>query len=96
MNRNYRGCLLSALFVAAPAFADGVDACGFGAEHFLSTRTHAEVQADLQQAQKASRLPVASETGVRFVDASRKTGAPVTAETRVLVPQPNTQMPQKP
>jgi hypothetical protein len=78
MNQNY---LLSPLLAAAPAFANDVALFGFEAEHFLSTRSHAQVAAGLKQAQKAGQLPVAGEIGVRFVDTpSRKTRAQVVAE----------------
>jgi len=77
-----RKVLLIALLAAAPAFANDVDPNGFEKEHFVTSRTRAQVQAEFKQAQKAGELPVAGEIGVRFVDApSRKTRAQVVAET---------------
>jgi len=76
-----RKVLLIALLAAAPAFANDVDPNGFEKEHFITSRTRADVQAELRQAQKAGELPV-GEIGVRFVDTpSHKTRAQVVAET---------------
>jgi len=62
--------------------ADDVDPFGFEKEHFISSRSRAEVVAELRAAQARDELPVAGEIGVRFADAlSTKTRAQVRAET---------------
>jgi hypothetical protein len=79
MNRKY---LLIALLAAAPAFANDVDPFGFEKEHFTSSVSRAQVEADLKQAQRAGELPVAGEIGVKVADTpSRKTRQQVVAET---------------
>jgi hypothetical protein len=79
MNRKY---LLIALLATAPAFANDVDPFGFEKEHFTSSASRAQVEADLKQAQRAGQLPVAGEIGVKVADApSHKTRQQVVAET---------------
>lgn len=64
------------------ALANDVDPFGFEKEHFITSKTRAEVVAELQAAQARGELPVAGEIGVRFADApSTKTRAQVVAET---------------
>lgn len=76
---------LVASLLLAPAFAhaNDVDPFGFEKEHFIASKSRAEVVADLKAAQAAGQLPVPGEIGVRFADApSIKSRAQVVAETR--------------
>ena len=72
----------AALAISATVRANDVDPFGFEKEHFASTKSRAEVVADLKQAQAAGQLPIPGELGVRFADApSTKPRAQVVAET---------------
>ena len=71
------------LVLSTAVRADDVDPFGFEKEHFNSSKSRAEVIADLKAAQAAGQLPVFGELGVRFADApSVKSRAQVVAETR--------------
>jgi hypothetical protein len=72
-----------ALFLAwAPVRANDVDPFGFEKEHFQTSKTRAEVTAELRSAQARGELPVFGEIGVVPVPAgSVKTRAQVRAET---------------
>src|SRR5262245_31608183 len=73
----------SLVLLAVSARAGDVDPLGFEKEHFIASKSRAEVEADLKAAQAAGQLPVAGEIGVRFADApSIKAREQVTAETR--------------
>jgi len=72
---------LATVLVSASALANDVDPFGFEQEQFVSTKTRAEVFAELQAARAKDELPV-GELGVRFVaPPSTKTRAQVAAET---------------
>jgi hypothetical protein len=72
----------AALIAATSAFANDVDPFGFEKEVFISTKTRAEVLADVSVARAANQLPV-GELGVKPVEiASVKTRGQVVAETR--------------
>jgi hypothetical protein len=72
----------SLLVVATSTFANDVDPFGFEKEHFITSKSRAEVVADIQAAQAAGQMPVFGEIGVRFVDApSVKLREQVVAET---------------
>ena len=74
--------VLASLLISTSVFANDVDPNGFEQQHFTSTKSRAEVVADLKAAQAAGQLPV-GELGVKFVDAaSTKSRAEVAAETR--------------
>lgn len=65
------------------AFANDVDPFGFEKEHFVSSKSRAEVKADRKVAQAKGELPRFGELGVQFADApSIKSRAQVAAETR--------------
>jgi len=60
-----------------------VDPFGFEKEAFISSKSRAEVQADLKVAQATGQMPVFGEIGVRPIPSpSVKTRAQVVAETR--------------
>ena len=74
--------VIASLLFSTAVRADDVDPFGFEKEHFISSKSRAEVVADLKGAQAAGQLPVRGEIGVRFVDApSTKPRAQVVAET---------------
>jgi hypothetical protein len=78
----------SMLFVLAVlsttvALADEVDPFNFEKDHFVSTRSRAEVKADVKEARAKGELPRFGELGVQPVETpSVKTRAQVAAETR--------------
>jgi hypothetical protein len=75
--------LALSILASTPAWANDIDPFGFEKEHFIASRSRADVVADLQAAQAAGQLPVAGEVGVRFAEApSTKPRAQVVAETR--------------
>jgi Domain of unknown function (DUF4148) len=72
----------AALAFGTAVRANDVDPFDLEKEHFVSSKTRADVVADLQAAQAAGQLPVAGEIGVRFADApSTKPRAQIVAET---------------
>jgi hypothetical protein len=73
---------LVALAFGTAVRANDVDPFGFEKEHFISSRSRADVVAEFKAAQAAGQLPVAGEIGVRFVDPpGTKPRAQVVAET---------------
>src|SRR5262245_18873638 len=75
--------VLAALAFGTVARANDVDPFGFEKEHFISSKSRAEVAGDLRAARAAGELPVFGEIGVRLADApSTKSRAQVVAETR--------------
>jgi hypothetical protein len=75
--------VIASLLFSTAVRADDVDPFGFEKEHFISSKSRAEVVADLKAAQAAGQLPAFGEIGVRFADApSIKSRAQVVAETR--------------
>jgi len=75
--------LAVSILASMPAWANDIDPFGFEKEHFVASRSRAEVVADLHAAQAARQLPVAGEAGLRFADAPSTTPrAQVVAETR--------------
>ena len=82
MNKLTSTFALASLLISARVLANDVDPFGFEREHFFSSKSRAEVVADLRAAQAAGQVPVPGELGVKFVDApSIKPRAQVVAET---------------
>ena len=82
MNRFTPVLALAALAFGTAVRANDVDPFGFEKEHFVSTKSRAEVVADRQAAQAAGDLPVPGELGVRVAATkSVKTREQVVAET---------------
>jgi hypothetical protein len=74
--------VLASLLVSTSVLANDVDPFGFEKEHFIASKSRAEVVTDLRAAQAAGQLPIPGELGVRFVDApSIKPREQVVAET---------------
>ncbi len=70
------------LAFATAARANDVDPFGFEKEHFITSKSRAEVVADRQAAQAAGDLPIQGELGVRVAETrSVKSRAQVVAET---------------
>lgn len=77
------GALLVLSLAAFAARANDIDPFGFEKEHFITSKTRAEVVADVKAARADGVLPVPGELGVRPAEvASVKTRAQVAAETR--------------
>lgn len=75
--------IFATLLVSTAVSANDVDPFGFEREHFIASKSHAEVLADLKAAQASGQLPVFGEIGVKPEQfASTKTRAQVVAETR--------------
>ena len=75
--------LVLAVLTSGAAIANDVDPFGFEKEHFISSKSRAEVKADLKVAQANGELPRVGELGVQFADApSTKSRTQVAAETR--------------
>jgi len=73
----------SAVFAGDFNYRNDVDPFGFEKEHFESTKSRAEVKADLKIAQANGEMLRFGELGAKFVDApSTKTREQVVAETR--------------
>ena len=73
--------VLAALVVSTSTFANDVDPFGFEKEHFIFSKTRAEVAADLKVAQATGQLPI-GELGVKPIEIkSTKSRAQVVAET---------------
>ena len=78
-----RVLVVLAVLSAGAALANDVDPWGFEKDHFISSKSRAEVKADLKVAKEKGELPRFGELGVQFVDPpSTKTRAQVVAETR--------------
>jgi hypothetical protein len=78
-----RTLVLAALLVATSAFANDIDPFGFEKEHFQTSKSRAEVTADLKVAQATGQLPKYGEVGLQPLETkSIKTRAQVAAETR--------------
>lgn len=74
--------VFAALAFSTAVRANDVDPFGFEKEHFISSKSRAEVVADLKAAQVAGQLPIPGELGVRVADVpSIKPRAQVVAET---------------
>lgn len=77
-----RTLLLAALLAATSVYANDVDPFGFEKEHFQTSKSRAEVKADLRVAQANGELPI-GELGVKPQEIkSVKSRAQVAAETR--------------
>jgi hypothetical protein len=73
---------LASMLVCTSVLANDVDPFGFEKEHFIASKSRAEVVADLEAAQATGQLPIPGELGARFVDVpSAKSRAQVVAET---------------
>ena len=73
---------LFSMLVCTSVLANDVDPFGFEKEHFIASKSRAEVVADLKAAQATGQLPIPGELGVKFVDApSTRSRAQVVAET---------------
>jgi len=74
---------LASILISASAYANDVDPFGFEKEHFISSKSRAEVTADVKAARGAGELPAFGEIGVRVVEApSVLRREQVEAETR--------------
>ena len=75
--------VIAALLVSTSVFANDVDPFGFEKDHFISSKSRAEVVADLKVAEATGQMPVFGEIGVKPVETrSTKPRAQVAAETR--------------
>ena len=73
---------LAAVLFSTQVLANDVDPFGFEKEHFITSKTRAEVVADLKVAQATGQMPVPGEIGVRPIDTpSVKSRTQVAAET---------------
>jgi len=74
---------VAAVLVSTSVFANDVDPFGFEKDHFISSKSRAEVVADLKVAEATGQMPVFGEIGVKPVETrSTKPRAQVAAETR--------------
>jgi len=74
---------LASLLLSTFAYANDVDPFGFEKEHFISSKSRAEVVADTKAARAAGELPVFGDIGARVVDTpSVLRREQVAAETR--------------
>ena len=75
--------LALSILASTAAWANNIDPFGFEKEHFIASRSRAEVAADVQAARAAGQLPVAGEVGVRFADTpSTKSRSEVAADVQ--------------
>jgi len=75
--------VIAALLVSTSVFANDVDPFGFEKDHFIASKSRAEVVADLKVAEATGQMPVFGEIGVKPVETrSTKPRAQVAAETR--------------
>jgi hypothetical protein len=83
MNAHISGlAVVGLLSLSTSVFANDVDPFGFDREAFVSTRSRAEVVAELKAAKAAGELPVFGDIGVQVADEpSFKPRAQVVAET---------------
>ena len=82
MNKFASTVALASLVVCTTVLANDVDPFGFEKEHFITSKSRAEVVADVHAAHAAGQLPIPGELGVKFVDApSVKPREQVVAET---------------
>src|SRR5262245_37134774 len=73
---------LASLLAGATAFANDIDPLGFEKQHFISSKSRADVVSDLNDAQATGQLLHPGEAGLQFVDApSVAPRAQVVAET---------------